>query len=585
MLRAFPPLVILLLLSSTLALTRFGGFALGNMMFPEQPPRGVTITSGGTVEGTDQIQVSGNTFTLTGNIGETIVILREGVILDGAGYTLGGTGSGTGIFIQGRDHTTIKNLKITNFNYGIKFTWLNYDSNRNRRSATISGNTITGNKYGIAFIQETPQCEISNNQFSDNTYAVYSPHEAVFRGNQFKNNAYSISDDYHLNDVDASNTVNGKPIYYWVNQQDKAVPSDAGWVALKGCKNITVQGLNLDRCGDGLILFNTSVSTIKGNVLTSNAYGIRLLQQSNNNIITDNTIGRSSDNGIYMSASSNNTISKNQITANSKDGIAIDYYSYNNTINQNQITTNTEAGVMVKGTMQNVYTTFPSLNLTNPPFQHANLIDNTVVSQNNISKNGMGMWINSRESLTIVLNNITDNIGWGMKLEGSQKDNIIHHNNFINNNAANAITQLQVCIAGLFKSTFNPNPNSTYIQPDIAFVAGDANIWNNGREGNYWSDYAIRYPNATQAGTSGVGDTPFYINENNIDHYPLMSPVDIFNVDSTLPTQPSAQDSEAQQNAFLNPTIIIASIASAAVASAGLVLFIKRRSKRSVSAN
>jgi len=49
-------------------------------------------------------------------------------------------------------------------------------------------------------------------------------------------------------------------------------------------------------------------------------------------------------------------------------------------------------------------------------------------------------------------------------------------------------------------------------------------IWDNGTSGNYWSDYLTRYPNASEIGNTGVGDTPFYINENNIDHYPLMEP-------------------------------------------------------------
>lgn len=51
-------------------------------------------------------------------------------------------------------------------------------------------------------------------------------------------------------------------------------------------------------------------------------------------------------------------------------------------------------------------------------------------------------------------------------------------------------------------------------------------FWDNGSIGNYWSDYATKYLNASEVGNSGIGDTPYVIDANNIDHYPLMAPVD-----------------------------------------------------------
>jgi len=48
------------------------------------------------------------------------------------------------------------------------------------------------------------------------------------------------------------------------------------------------------------------------------------------------------------------------------------------------------------------------------------------------------------------------------------------------------------------------------------------NIWDNGTTGNYWSDY-----NGTDTNSNGIGDTPYIIEENNQDNYPLMEQVDI----------------------------------------------------------
>ncbi len=63
---------------------------------------------------------------------------------------------------------------------------------------------------------------------------------------------------------------------------------------------------------------------------------------------------------------------------------------------------------------------------------------------------------------------------------------------------------------------------------DKSFGLGLSNTWDNGEEGNYWSDHVTRYPNAMEVDGSGVGDTPYYINENNQDKYPLMNVIPEF---------------------------------------------------------
>jgi hypothetical protein len=50
----------------------------------------------------------------------------------------------------------------------------------------------------------------------------------------------------------------------------------------------------------------------------------------------------------------------------------------------------------------------------------------------------------------------------------------------------------------------------------------DIIAWDNGKIGNYWSDYQTKYPNATEIDNSGIGDAPYVINWQNVDRYPLM---------------------------------------------------------------
>jgi len=68
----------------------------------------------------------------------------------------------------------------------------------------------------------------------------------------------------------------------------------------------------------------------------------------------------------------------------------------------------------------------------------------------------------------------------------------------------------------------------------IEWLPGRGNVWDNGTSGNYWSDYFIRYPNAAQIDGLGIGDTPFYINENNIDRFPLLEPIIISEFSSLI---------------------------------------------------
>lgn len=127
---------------------------------------------------------------------------------------------------------------------------------------------------------------------------------------------------YFYHDIDSSNTVDGRPMYYWVGQQNRTVPLDAGYVALVDSTNITVQSLNLKNNGQGLLLVETENSLIMGNNVTNNSRAIYLMFSSNNTIsensIVDNRFG------LLLQDSSNNTIFRNAV-ANSYYGIQLSY--------------------------------------------------------------------------------------------------------------------------------------------------------------------------------------------------------------------------------------------------------------------
>ena len=106
------------------------------------------------------------------------------------------------------------------------------------------------------------------------------------------------------------------------------------------------------------------------------------------------------------------------------------------------------------------------------------------ISCNIITYNAYGIYLDLSSDNSISDNIILDNT-CGIYIYSS-RDNIIIHNSFIDN------TQQ------------THNQNST-------------NIWDNGCEGNYWSDY-----NGTDLNGDGIGDT--YLPWEGVDNYPLMNP-------------------------------------------------------------
>ncbi|MDH5779210.1 MAG: hypothetical protein OEZ29_01285, partial [Candidatus Bathyarchaeota archaeon] len=87
-----------------------------SLTFGIQPVKAIGtiyIRADGSIEGTTDIMTVDNvTYTFTDNINGSIVIERDNIVVDGAGYTLQGTGSGYGIELSYRSNVTIKNMEI-----------------------------------------------------------------------------------------------------------------------------------------------------------------------------------------------------------------------------------------------------------------------------------------------------------------------------------------------------------------------------------------------------------------------------------------------------------------------------------------
>jgi parallel beta-helix repeat protein len=154
----------------------------------------------------------------------------------------------------------------------------------NAHNCSLIGNTVTNSYNGIV-LNDSFNNVFRNNTMSDNKF-------------NFGVSASNITN--YINNVDTSNSVNGKPIYYWVNKSNMTVPSNAGFIALINCTDVTVQNLNLSDNYEGLLLAYVKNSTVTNNTINNNYEGIALDNSSGNTLKGNNV-----NNNVYNIISAN----------------------------------------------------------------------------------------------------------------------------------------------------------------------------------------------------------------------------------------------------------------------------------------
>jgi|GEM_PF-1341214 len=211
--------------------------------------------------------------------------------------------------------------------------------------AVISGFSITGasgadSTSGI-YLDGVSDCILSSNLVSKNSIGIClsNSERNTLLNNRMSSNNYNFKDSGTLqNEIDISNTVEGKPVYYLCSKSDMEInsSSNAGTVYCIGCNNITVKNLVLKNNPKGISFYNTGNSRILNNIVQSNFDGISL-ETSSGNVLDGNTVNKSVNNGISLSGSASNTVINNLITENGISGISFsssgDNLIYNNYFN------------------------------------------------------------------------------------------------------------------------------------------------------------------------------------------------------------------------------------------------------------
>jgi parallel beta-helix repeat protein len=389
----------------------------------------------------------------------------------------------------------------------------------------INGFTVKGasclRKAGIYLESGVDFCNISNNNVSNNYYSIYlggsnnnifnnkcsNSDEGIYlkgSNNKLKGNVMvedgiyivGVSLSNYIHEIDESNTVNGKPVYYWKDIEGGRIPEGAGQVILVNCTKTVVENQNFNSlyvCTE--VAFSSNIS-IKNNNYSNNIHSIEVLYSKNNNI-SKNFCSKNSYDICLWDSNSNN------ISSNVGD---IDLYHSNN----NSISSNV-GGIYLWDS-------------------HSNSILN-----NNCSNAGFGisLWISNHNNIS---NNNCLNNWRGISLHCIYEysndlviiPTYVYDNNISNNNCSN-------CDVGIFLeySICNRIYLNNFINNAFALHSFDSgNIWNSPEQitytyngsrctnylGNYWDDYT-----GTDADGDGLGDTTYPINSDK-DNYPLMQP-------------------------------------------------------------
>jgi parallel beta-helix repeat protein len=220
----------------------------------------------------------------------------------------------------------------------------------NVNNCSIINNNVSYMRNGIYLHKSmdnniTGNIAIFNSRFD---IFVYMSKENTFAGNTMEGGGIVIEGNnihyWDTQEIDSSNSVNGKTVYFWKNKNGGTIPPQAGQIILANCSGVTVENQIITDVTYGLALGFSHNNYITGNNISDNSfYGARISYSHGNNI-TDNTFSNNHA-GITLGFSENNNISRNTLAFN-YDGIAL-YSSQRNNILYNNISQNVIRGIFL----------------------------------------------------------------------------------------------------------------------------------------------------------------------------------------------------------------------------------------------
>lgn len=311
-------------------------------------------------------EIKGTTFIdkdtiLDHDITGSVEITASNITLDCNNYTLTGNQAGSGIYLNQKTGITIKDCNVNNFSYQIYLNRSTYNiltGNTLSNSLgegiyltnyslnnTLSFNSVHSNREGIYFTGHAENNILTGNTIALNQWGIIFSYQSsnnnlknnVLLGNQYNLGFYwwDQPEDF-IQDIDTSNTINGKPVYYLVNENNKEISGEAGFVGLVNSSNITAKNLNLVNNVYGVLLVSTQNSRIENIQLSNNYIGVFLLNSLNNNLAQNQIFNNESP--LSLTNSPFNIFTNNTIKSNNGPlgfGHSTDNIFYHNNVIDN----------------------------------------------------------------------------------------------------------------------------------------------------------------------------------------------------------------------------------------------------------
>jgi parallel beta-helix repeat protein len=505
---------------------------------------GPTISNNSVLDGMFNIGVGdGNDFTITGNVilsnanyGISVYRSQQGLIADNNVQN-----NSLGVFLESSRDVRIADNFLSNEIEGISL-WMS-------DNITVANNTIYGSRdHGMRLVYATNHTIIDNVMVDNGIFIV----------------GYKL-DTWNSHTIETSNTVNGRPVYYWKNAKGGSVPSGAGEVILANCTEVIVENQDLSNSTVGMqlglspsnIILNVTASgndqvgiymifsnnTVMNNVTVAENrhHGLESWWSDNMTVLNANASGnrigfyaiesddlRFEDNRAYMNfesgitfCNSNNSEARNNTIYSSLGmGSGLRFTHLTNSTVENNIALSSFVGISSVYTEDSNFTgNLAAGNIYGMMMDFA--CHYNIIEDNDFSNNMLGMSLEYSTNNTVSYNSITRNSITG----------VLFFLSHFNNVTWNLISENAVAGTNLTYSTNNRIHHNDFIDnPEQANDDDNTNQWDDGYPsgGNFWSDYTgvdqMSGPNQDQPGSDGLGDTPYTIDSDSQDRYPLMEP-------------------------------------------------------------
>ena len=330
-------------------------------------------------------------------------------------------------------------------------------------------------------------------------------------------------------------------------------------------RRITMNGNNVTYNRDGVYLNGVSELLFQGNGVWLNAQDGAFLTNVTSVRIEGSTFASNAWAGLHISSASNASLLANLAFSNSRDGISIDsieglqvrtntafsnqgggirLYSVSNaTVSFNDLSANRDSGIVLEGSRS--VTVFH--NIASASGYGGIMLGSDadiVVDGNWVTNSDHGLSLILVSRALVRFNNVTQCAKDGIYFAGSDNLTVEKNNASRNGNGVAVETTFDATFRGnvimqndygiyLFRSRRTVVAGNRIVTNAVqAFdEAGPENRWDDGYPsgGNFWSDYRglDRCEAANQSvcdNPDGIGDTPYYVDTDTTDRYPLMRP-------------------------------------------------------------